>query len=106
MRFLLAFVRSQVPAVAVILAARAQRQAHRGEGARREAGSRNDAAARSGLARAGLSRETVTKVQTELTTLRYMGPVNGKLDQVTLNALSPSSGRTTSARTADSTTRP
>jgi len=35
-----------------------------------------------------LSKETVTKVQTELTTLKeYMGPINGKLDQVTLNAL-------------------
>jgi peptidoglycan hydrolase-like protein with peptidoglycan-binding domain len=35
-----------------------------------------------------LSKEMVTKVQTELTTLKeYMGPINGKLDQVTLNAL-------------------
>jgi peptidoglycan hydrolase-like protein with peptidoglycan-binding domain len=34
-----------------------------------------------------LSKDVVSKVQTQLTTLKeYMGPINGKLDQVTLNA--------------------
>ena len=34
-----------------------------------------------------LPKETVSKVQKELTTLKeYMGPITGKLDQVTLNA--------------------
>src|SRR4029077_13261751 len=91
MRFLLRLrLLAVLPAVAVLLAAPGcsskltEEKARAAEKRARETMQPLD----QGALEQELSKETVSKVQTELTALKeYMGPINGKLDQVTLNAL-------------------